>query len=324
MQKPLVIDGVEALPGKETLVEIEVARLPSGTLIHMPIHVFRSNEPGPTVLLSGGLHGDEINGIETVRRLVASKIFKDLKCGTVIALPIINVYGFIHFSREVPDGKDVNRSFPGNPEGSLASIVANHLTEKILPVIDFGIDFHTGGASRTNYPQIRYSEEDELGKEVAHVFKAPFTLTSSIIPGSLRGTAQDLGKSIIVFEGGESLRFNEKAIKSAVRGVKRVLHHFKMIDKAPAAKKVVHFGSSSWLRADASGLFVPIKESGQKVSEGEVIGRINNPYGSYSIKVKATSDGYIIGHNNIPMVHKGDALFHIGDVEYIWRKEKKD
>lgn len=323
MQKPLVINGVEALPGKETLVEIEVARLPSGTLIHMPIHVFRSNEPGPTVLLSGGLHGDEINGIETVRRLVASKIFKDLKCGTVIALPIINVYGFIHFSREVPDGKDVNRSFPGNADGSLASIVANHLTEKILPAIDFGIDFHTGGASRTNFPQVRYSEEDKLGKEVAHIFKAPFTLTSGIIPGSLRATAQDLGKSIIVFEGGESLRFNEKAIKQAVRGTKRVLQHFKMIDKAPEAKKVIHFSSSSWLRADASGLFVPIKESGQKVSEGEVIGRINNPYNSYSIKVKAPSEGYIIGHNNIPMVHKGDALFHIGEVEEIWKRPKK-
>lgn len=319
MATPLVIDGVKVPPGKETIIEIEVARLPSGTLIHMPIHVFRSENPGPTVLLSGGLHGDEINGIETVRRLADSKLLSQINKGTVIALPIINVYGFIHFSREVPDGKDVNRSFPGSPDGSLAAIVANHLTEKILPVIDFGIDFHTGGASRTNYPQIRYSAEDKLGREIADAFKAPFTLTSNVIPGSLRGTATELGKSIVVFEGGESLRFDEKAIKSAVRGTKRVLHHFGMIDKSPKAKKVVHFDSTSWLRADASGLFIPTKTSGQRVKEGETIGRINNPYNSYSIKVKSPSKGYIIGHNNIPMVHKGDALFHIGNVERIER-----
>lgn len=317
MSEPLYINGVEAPIGSETTIEIEVARLPSGTLIHMPIHVIRSKKPGPVVLLSGGLHGDEINGIETVRRLVDSNLFDNLLKGTIIALPIINVYGFIHFSREVPDGKDVNRSFPGSPEGSLASLVAHHLTDKILPVIDFGIDFHTGGASRTNHPQIRYSEEDKLGKEIADAFKAPFTLTSSVIEGSLRETARNLGKSIVVFEGGESLRFNEKAIRQATKGTKRVLHHFGMISKSPKPKKQVHFSSSTWVRAEMSGLFVASKESGQRVKEGDVIGHINEPYNKYSAKVRAPFTGYIIGHNNIPMVHKGDALFHMGIVDHV-------
>ncbi len=317
MGKTFKIDGTPIPVGEETVIEIEIARLPSGTLIDMPIHVFRSPVDGPVVLLSGGLHGDEINGIEVVRRMIAGKTLRNLKRGTVMALPIINVYGFINFSREVPDGKDVNRSFPGRPDGSLASIVANVLSTKILPFIDFGIDFHTGGASRTNYPQIRYSEEDVLGKEIALAFKAPFTLTSSVIEGSLRHTAQEMEKSIVVFEGGESLRFDDKAIKTAVRGTKRVLHHFGMTDANPQSKKVVHFDSSSWVRAEMSGLFVATKESGKKVKEGETIGQINEPYNNYSVKVKAPSSGYIIGHNNIAMVHKGDALFHIGNVDYV-------
>lgn len=313
MSEPLVIHGVEAAPGKETVIEIEVARLPSGTLIHMPIHVFRSEKPGPVVLLSGGLHGDEINGIEIVRRMIAGETLKNLKRGTVIALPIINVYGFIHFSREVPDGKDVNRSFPGSEDGSLAAIVAHHLTDKILPIIDFGIDFHTGGASRTNHPQIRYSPSDDMAQRIAESFRAPFTLTSNIIPGSLRSAAKDQGKSIVVYEGGESLRFNEKAISTAVKGIKRVLNDFKMIEKEITPRKVIHFSDSQWVRADGSGLFVSKKQSGQKIKEGEVIGRINNPYNSYSLKVTSPITGYIIGHNNIPMVHKGDALFHVAE-----------
>lgn len=321
MSTDLSIDGVKIPRGKETVIEIEIARLPSGTLIHMPIHVFRSEEDGPVVLLSGGLHGDEINGIEVVRRMVAGNTLRNLQRGTVIALPIINVYGFINYSREVPDGKDVNRSFPGRPDGSLASIVANQLSTKILPKIDFGVDFHTGGASRTNYPQIRYSESDEMGREVAMAFKAPFTLTSPIIDGSLRETAQNMGKSIIVFEGGESMRFDDKAIRTAVKGIKRVLHHFEMIDKAPDYKRVIHFDTSSWVRAEMSGLFVASKESGKKVKENEVIGRINEPYNNYSVKVRAPFDGYIIGHNNMAMVHKGDALFHIGNVERIHKSD---
>lgn len=318
----MIIDGVSVPAGTETIIEVEIARLPSGTLIHMPVHVFRSENPGPVVLLSGGLHGDEINGIEIVRQMVAGKMLRNLKKGTVIALPIINVYGFIHFSREVPDGKDVNRSFPGSPDGSLAAIVAHTISHKILPIIDFGIDFHTGGASRTNYPQIRYSESDEVGKKVAQSFKAPFTLTSGIIPGSLRATARDLGKSIIVFEGGESLRFDEKAISKAVKGIKRVLFDVGMTDKkVKDPVRMVHFNESQWERADASGLFISYKQSGQKVKKGELIGRINNPHNSFSVKVISPISGYIIGHNNIPMVHRGDALFHIGTVDKIQRRD---
>jgi uncharacterized protein len=314
MSEAMIIDGRSILPGENRFIEIDVARLPSGTLIHMPIHVFRSNEPGPCILLSGGLHGDEVNGVEIVRRVIQSPWSSQLLRGTIIALPIINVYGFNHFSRDVPDGKDVNRSFPGSSDGSLAAIVANLVTTKILPHIDYGIDFHTGGASRTNYPQIRYASKDQKAEEIAQVFNAPLTMHSGLISGSLRDAADKLGKPIIVYEGGESLRFDPFAIKEAVKGIKRVLLYEKMIEiKAPKSNKSVLLKSSSWVRAEASGLFVPKKISGKKVKAGQVIGVIDNPYNHFSQHVFSPKDGYIVGHNNIPLVHRGDALFHIAE-----------
>lgn len=308
----LVIGGEEIAPGEHRFVEINVARLPSGTLIQMPVHVFRAKNPGPVILLSGGLHGDEINGIEIIRRLVNGPVLKNLTSGTVIALPIINVYGFLHFSRDVPDGKDVNRSFPGSPDGSLAAIVANLITTEILPVIDFGVDFHTGGASRTNHPQIRFAKEDELGREIASIFGAPMSLYSGLIQGSLRATAKEFGKSIVVFEGGETLRLNEYVIEEAIKGVKRLLNHYGMCKQNPKPGKQHFFSASTWVRADASGLFVHKKQAGQKVKKGQTIGWVHSPYNDYHYKIKSPVDGYIIGHNNFPLVHRGDAVFHIG------------
>ena len=300
-------------PGTNAFIELFMARLPSGTEIKLPIHIFRSHQPGPTVLLSGGLHGDEVNGIEIVRRMVYAKHFQRLKAGTIIAIPIINIFGFLNFSRDVPDGKDVNRSFPGSPTGSLASVVAYTISAQILPHIDFGIDFHTGGASRTNYPQIRISDKDEKGKEVASIFKAPFTLKSSLISGSLRRCAYDLGKSVIVYEGGESLRFQELAIDEAIKGTFRVLQHYGMISSSPKVKKEsIVLEDSKWIRADMAGLFRPFKKSGQLVKENQVLGKITDVAGQYEIEVEAPESGYLIGHNNNPVVNRGDALFHLG------------
>ncbi len=320
---PMVLGDTVIPPGSTKTVDLQIARLLSGTEIHMPVHVFRSEVPGPTVLLSGGLHGDEVNGIEAVRRMMSLGLFSDLACGTVVAIPIINVYGFLFFSREVPDGKDVNRSFPGSTQGSLASLVAHTLTDKILPHIDLAVDFHTGGASRTNSPQVRYDPEDADAIRFAQLFSAPMAMASSLIPGSLRAQGRSMGVPIIVFEGGESMRLEESAVKEAIRGTKRLLHSLGMYaHKSPKVRGLKdrhgkgsmprHLNQTTWVRAEASGLFSFERQSGQAISEGELIGRIRNPYDSYSVKVFAPFDGYIIGHNNMPLVHRGDALFHVG------------
>lgn len=300
--------------GEQKIIRLEIARLPSGMMIEMPIHVYRSKTDGPVLLLLGGLHGDEVNGIEVIRRMMAEGVFTKINNGTIIAIPVMNIFGFLNFSRDVPDGKDVNRSFPGDSKGSLASRVAHHFSKTIIPIIDYGLDFHTGGAARSNYPQIRYAMEDKNSEILAKAFAAPYTLNSNLIPKSLRHYASKQGKPIVVYEGGESMRFDEFAIEEAMEGTDRVLRFLGMINKAYKEKESVFCTSTAWVRAQRSGLFKPFVESGESVKKDQPIGVINDPFGAYEIKVLSKSDGHIIGHNNTPVVHQGDALFHIGVV----------
>lgn len=313
MSDHILVNNKKIYPGEQHLIKLSVARLPSGNVINLRVHVFRSNNPGPVMLVLGGMHGDEINGVEIVRRSITQGFFDNLNAGSVIAIPLLNIYGFINFSRDVPDGKDVNRSFPGNMRGSLASRVAATLTKKIMPAVDFGVDFHTGGGSRYNYPQIRFSKGDKKAEELAKIFAAPYLLSKTSFPKSFRKIATGLQKPILVFEGGEALRFDGLSIENGLAGLKRLMHAHNMIDSAPApvvAPKV--FNKTSWLRASRSGIFLWWKQSGLKVSAGEPLGIIHQPNGEDDVRVFAHRDGYIVGHNNAPVVSQGDALFNIG------------
>lgn len=311
----MIINGIEIAPGEEKVVDVNIARLPSHTTIDISIIIARATESGPVLLLTGGLHGDEINGSEIVRRIIENNDHIP-KIGTVICIPIINIYGFIYFSRYVPDGKDVNRSFPGNRNGSLASRMANFLTKEILPIIDYGIDFHTGGADRTNYPQIRCMMKDERNVRLAEAFHAPFTLDSKYRPNSLRQTANKLGKNILVYEGGESARFDEYAIKEGVNGAKRLMQHLKMRDEAEKADyDNLIIKNSSWVRAKRSGVFLSTVKSGEKINKNQLLGHINDPFGGFKNKVTSTVNGYVIGLNHNPIIHEGDALMHLGVIK---------
>lgn len=259
-----------------------------------------------------GVHGDEINSVEIVRRSVASRMFEKILRGSVVAIPLLNVYGFNNFSRDVPDGKDVNRSFPGSPNGSMAARVAHIFTKNILPLVDFGVDFHTGGNYNYNYPQIRYSKNDPRSRELAQAFAAPFTVASATIAKSLRKSALDAGKSILVFEGGENLRFDSFSIEQGLAGIRRLLHAQGMLAENEPSGESRHIERSTWLRAARPGMFRWIKNSGQFIKSGETLAVINDPYGQDEIPVVSKRDGYIIGHNNNPVVGQGDALFHIG------------
>jgi len=308
----ITINKEKVQPGENTMIRLPVGRLPSNTRIYIKAHVFRSEYPGPTVLILGGVHGDEINGVETIRKMLYEDKLKNLKCGTVIAIPIVNIYGFINFSRAVPDGKDVNRSFPGSLNGSLASRVARVITLKILPQVDYIIDLHTGGSTRFNHPQIRYTASDSRALELAKIFGAPFVIKKPLISKSLRKVAKEKNIPVLVFEGGESLRFDGQSIQVATEGIQRVLNHLEMIEfKTLPTEKQIHFVKTTWIRASASGLFMWTKRSGNRVLKGEIIGIINDPQGLSSASVLASRDGYLIGHNNASVVNQGDALFHI-------------
>ncbi|MCB0668686.1 MAG: succinylglutamate desuccinylase/aspartoacylase family protein [Saprospiraceae bacterium] len=308
----LTINKVEIKPGSSEMISLFVGKLPSGAKISVKTHVFCSEREGPNVLLLAGLHGDEINGIEILRQSISSGMFDQLTCGNVIVIPILNIYGFVNFSRVVPDGKDVNRSFPGSMSGSLASRMASILTKRVLPVIDFGVDFHTGGDNRFNYPQVRYTRKDDQSKSLAEAFGAPYLVEKALLKKSLRKTARDLQKPIIVFEGGEALRLDGFVIETALKGLKRMLINQGMLPGEVPPVSSLTFRKSSWIRAKQAGIFIWSKNSGHKVIKGETLGSIYDPNGNSRIAVSASRSGFILGHNNTPVVHQGDALFHLG------------
>lgn len=310
--KIIKIANEEIRPGESKEIDIKIARLPSHTQIDTPIFVHRAHEDGPVLALMAGMHGDEINGVEIVRRILDSDLNRT-KRGTVICMPVVNVYGFLNYSRDVPDGKDINRSFPGNRSGSLASRVAHHLMKEIIPVIDYGIDFHTGGAARTNYPQVRCVMSDKKNVELANAFNAPFTIDSPFRPHSLRQAAAKKNKNIIVYEGGESLRFDTHAIEAGLGGTLRLMKYLNMIDWAPESteeNKIIW--NSSWVRARTAGLFQANIRCGQLVEKNQWVGTMTDPFGEFKEQVKAPTTGYVVGLNNNPVVNAGDALMHIG------------
>ncbi len=312
MVRRLSINRQVIKAGEKAVINLNIARLISGTEIDLPIYVFRSKNPGPIVLLSGGLHGDEIDGVEIIRRMIEKKTFDKLKCGSVIAIPVMNIYGFLNFSRELPDGKDINRNFPGSLTGSLASRVAYNLTHKVLHEIDFGIDFHTGGANRYNYPQTRFDPSDERAKEISEIFNAPISLESKFIDKSFRKQGIKMGKSIVVYEAGESMRFDQNSIKHGILGAKKVLAHYGMIDFKSEKHLVHNCTSSVWVRAKNSGMLQLQKTSGETVEKGDILAIITDPFGQFKTSIKAPSTGVIIGHTNAPLVNQGDAIFHLG------------
>ncbi|HJW29297.1 MAG TPA: succinylglutamate desuccinylase/aspartoacylase family protein [Saprospiraceae bacterium] len=303
----------EILPGHNIKVNYNVGHLPSGTRVSIQMEIFRSESPGPHVLLIGGVHGDEINGVELMRRALEQNLFRYLLKGSVIVIPLLNVYGFINFSRDVPDGKDVNRSFPGATGGSLASRVARIITKNLMPQIDLIIDCHTGSRQLFNYPQVRVTKGDEISLEIARVFNPPFIFQRTALRGSLRKAARQANKLCLTYEGGEALRLDGYALSRGLSGIQRVLHAMEMVDESiMASDKPIELESASWLRASDSGLFIWSKNSGKRITKGEPLGVIADPYGTKKTTVLAPRDGFIIGHMNAPVVNKGDALFHIG------------
>lgn len=306
------IHQTEVQKGEEVWIKIPVAHLPSGSRMYVRIYVSRAQTDGPTMLVLSGMHGDEINGVHMVRSAIVSGLFKDLNAGTIIAIPVINVFGFSNFSRNLHDNKDINRSFPGSKSGSLASRLANLLMKKIVPHIDMAVDFHTGGDNRYNFPQVRFTKGDVKAKEMARIFDAPVTLEKGLIPKSFRFVLKKMGIPVLVYEGGEALRYNDYAVEEANLGLQRLLNHFGMKHfEVEDMNENFYFDRTIWMRAPVAGMFTWQVPSGNHIKKGDKIGHVIDPYGQTQTTIIAKRDGYIIGHNNTPVVNIGDPLFHI-------------
>lgn len=313
-ERDIVILNERIALGESRTVDFSIAKLYTSTKVEIPIIVERSKIPGPTVLITAAIHGDEINGVEIVRQLIARKLNRP-KRGTIICIPILNVFGFLNGDRSFPDGRDLNRVFPGTKSGSLASRVAYHFTKKVLPHADYCLDFHTGGASRFNAPQIRIKPGDEKLLELAKVFNAPFTVYSNTLEKSYRKTCQRMGIPSLLFEGGKSQDSNKYIAKEGVEGIMRFLKHLDMLNtRHPAPEPIaetVIIEKSKWIRAMRSGLLHVKIDCNKHVEKGEFLATITDPYGKMRFKVTSPNEGYIINVNQSPIVNQGDAIFHI-------------
>jgi predicted deacylase len=312
--EPLTIGGEVVGPGERVRLDLPVARLPTHTPLHLPVTVVNGERAGPRLWLSAAVHGDELNGVEIIRQVLAELDVGRMR-GTLLAVHVVNVFGFIQQRRYLPDRRDLNRSFPGSPHGSLASRLAHLLMTEIVAHCTHGIDLHTASAERSNLPQIRADLEDLETRRIAEAFRAPVMLHSTVRDGSLRQAATRRGIPVLLFEGGEPLRFNDAVIAMGVAGVRRVMAELGMIRrketrKTPRASIVLR--SSSWVRARRGGLLRLQVGEGDSVEARQVIGLIADPFGDEEVPVRATVSGLVIGKTNNPVVHMGDGIVHIG------------
>ena len=318
MPNSLSICGTDIGLGSRTTIDLPLPNLYTHTPMYMPIRVVRGKRSGPTLLVSAAIHGDEINGVEIIRRLLAHPILKRLR-GTLIAVPVVNVFGFIGHSRYLPDRRDLNRSFPGSDQGSLTARLANLFIEELFSKADYGIDLHTGAIHRSNLPQIRATLAVPEIRTIAEAFGAPVILDSGakLIDGSLRKIAIEQRIPYIVYEAGEALRFDELAIRAGIRGIISVLRALAMLKSGKSVKPVrgpVIARRSSWLRAPQSGILRAAKTLGARVEKDEVLAWISDPFGEQESPVPARFTGIIIGRSNLPLVNEGDALFNVASV----------
>lgn len=318
------IGGINIKKGSSITIDLELPKL-YNTPAKMPIHIIRGKKDGPIVFISATIHGDELNGVEIIRRLRKLSILKRLK-GTLLLVPIVNVYGIMTLSRYLPDRRDLNRSFPGSNKGSLTSRVAKIFFDEIVKKCDLGIDLHTGAIHKSNLPQIRTNIENEFTYKLAKVFEAPVVLHSQLRDGSLRAEAQDSEVPILLYEAGEALRFDETSIRIGVKGIINVLRELDMLiktSKKKSRKVPIITKSSRWIRTNKSGMLRTIKALGDTVKKDDIIAYIDEPLGDNSFEIKALFDGVIIGKSQIPLVQEGDAIFHIAHLKNISIAENK-
>ncbi len=317
MRQAFEIGGEAVLPGTRQTVDIPVSVLSDHTPVTLSAHVIHGRRAGPAVFITAGIHGDEVIGAEIVRRLLAIKALGSLK-GSLIAVPIVNAFGFLNRSRYLPDRRDLNRCFPGSPRGSLAARLADLLMREVVERCDVGIDLHSAAIHRTNLPQIRIASGDSEAARLARVFGAPVVLQSSQRDGSLRAAAGDSGVRVLLYEAGEGLRFDELAVRAGVAGILRVLHDLGMIGARgvpKARRRSLFLKTSRWVRAPIGGLLRVYRDTGDVVSAGDVLAAVSDPFGEQEREVIASVDGIVVGRAVMPIVNEGDALFHIAQTQ---------
>lgn len=312
-RQPFEIAGKHIEPGSIETVHLPVSILPDHTPVTLSVQVHHGKRAGPVMFISAAVHGDEVIGVEIVRRLLRAPQLEFLR-GTLLVVPVVNTFGFLNRSRYLPDRRDLNRCFPGHPSGSLGSRLAHIFLNEVVSRCDVGIDLHSAAIHRTNLPQIRVSPGDARTWDMAAHFGAPVVLTSPLRGGSLRAEAAERGTPVLLYEAGEGLRFDEMAVRAGVAGILRVMRSMSMLAAKGIAKaktKPYFCTSSTWLRAPAGGLLRTFRAEGETVDTGDVLATISDPFGGFETDLIAPSPGILIGRAILPLVNEGDAVFHL-------------
>lgn len=315
-RESFVLGKTTIAPGKRATIDLPLSLLSDHTPITLTVQVIHGKKPGPVLLIDGAVHGDEVNGVEIIRRVVRHSALKSM-AGTLIAVPIVNVYGFLTNTRYLPDRRDLNRSFPGSASGSLASRLAHLYMTEVVSKASHGIDLHTGAIHRPNFPQIRCDYSDPDVRTMAKSFGVPVILNAALRDGSLRKAARDRGIPFLVYEAGEALRFDDVSIRAGVQGIIRVMGDMGMIRKRrqhKAPTEPVISRSSVWLRAPEGGIFRAKAKLGAQVAKGDTLGTISSPFGEGELPIISSADGIVIGKNNLPNVNQGDGIFNVARV----------
>ena len=320
------INGTIIKAGTRVTIDLPTGRMYTHAPMSIPIHVVSGKNSGPRLFLSAAIHGDEINGIEIIRRVLKLPALKRMR-GTLIAVPMVNVHGIINHSRYLPDRRDLNRSFPGSEKGPLALRLANLFMKEIVEKSTHGIDLHTGAIHRSNLPQIRANLDDKETESLATAFDVPVIISSNLRDGSLREAANEFGIPMLLYEAGEALRFDEVSIRAGVQGIINVMRALEMLPPSKRQTKK-HFEpvvarSSSWVRAPDSGILRAMVPLGGRVKKGTLLGIVADPFGETEVKVESLYNGIVIGRTNLPLVNEGDALYHIARFEDIQEIEAK-
>jgi uncharacterized protein len=328
VRQAFTMGGMTVEPGARRLIDLPVSKLSNHTPVTLPVHVLHGLHPGPTMFVSAAVHGDELNGVEIIRRILRTLKPGNIR-GTLLCVPVVNAYGFIGRSRYLPDRRDLNRAFPGSASGSLASRLANLLLTEVVKRSQIGIDLHTAAVHRVNLPQIRSAfMKRPRTRELSEAFGCDVVLESPERIGSLRRAASEIGVDVLVYEGGEGLRFDEFAIKAGVDGIANVMLKIGMLQLPdgveplptdPTRRPQVFANASMWIRAPEGGVFRTHKRIGDAVSDNEVVGIVANPYDDVDVEVRSPRRGIIVGRTTLPIVNMGDALFHLAWSEEISR-----
>lgn len=319
MRTPVSIAGSKIKPGQYTTIHVPVARLYTHTEMTMPVHVIHGKKEGPRLFVSAAIHGDEIIGTEIIRRLMKLKKIRKLK-GTLIAVPVVNVYGFLKQSRYSPDRRDLNRYFPGSEKGSLTSQLADIFIDEIVNNSTHGIDLHAGSNHRTNLPQVRANTEDLDTRWMAAAFRVPVVINAGIRDGSLRQAVTEKGIPFLLYEAGEALRFDEVGIRAGIRGILSVMETIGMLRRSRARKSVItplFADTTTWIRSPASGILHMNVPLGARVGKNKKIGAIADPFGVHETAIESPVSGMVIGRLILPLVHQGDAVIHIAQIDRL-------